>query len=293
MAWNKPSEEKKAVLEKKGGRWDVRLLIGVACLVVVGAVGVWRVWPTSDREAVFSKTPHRGGRIKEVKPAAANRGEAPRSREDVKPTAVEAQATNLTDRAKMLWRGKPVKSWNVMTNGVRVEQLIVTTDGSRYKMIRELDVLPTGTDQLLAMVLSDRNGGGAPMPGGSSKQLDKQFLESLKKPIVINPDDSEAVRNVKEAVAAAREEMAELLKSGRSFSEVLAETKQVNKENFETRTKAMAEYNEILKSGNTEAAEQYLFKVNLALQQMGIDEIPESGNDHSDKIEEILKEKQK
>lgn len=293
MAWNRSSNDGRArspSAPRRAGtaRPIVRGAIAGVIVVLGAAVAAWWLWPTGD-SAGETAVPQARQRIKEV--ASAQRGEAPRP-QDEKPAA-EAQPTNLTDRAKMLWRGKPVKTWNVVTNGVRVEQLIVTADGLRYKMIRELDVLPTGTDQLLAMALSDRNGGGAPMPGGDSKQLDKQFLESLKKPIVINPDDSEAVRNVKEAVAAAREEMAELLKSGRSFSEVLAEAKQVNKENHETRTKAMAEYNEILRSGDKEAAEQYLFKVNLALQQMGIEEIPASGIDNLDKIEKIIKERQK
>ena len=141
------------------------------------------------------------------------------------------------------------------------------------------------TDQVFAMVVGEDDDAppGAPTPAlGGGTALDREFRASLERPIVINEDDPETLKVLKERISAAREEMAEMLDGGMSFADVITEARQIRAENYETRTKAINEYREILKSGDREGASEYIFKVNLALQQMGIKEIPEEEGEHEE-----------
>lgn len=187
--------------------------------------------------------------------------------------------TNITDRARMIWRGRKARAWDVATNGVNITEMIVTDDdGRRHRIERKVPgVIPSMTDQLLLMSLSDIRGDGAPMPSlGESSDAD--FLESLKTPIVINEGDSDEVRKIKETLIAARQEMKELMDKGWTFKKVLSEHVEQAKANTQLRIEALRTYKEVSKEYDPKTAQEFLEKTNTMLREQGIEEIKPSQN---------------
>lgn len=129
-------------------------------------------------------------------------------------------------------------------------------------------VFDNASDQVIAMAVQDATHGMAPIPMG--KDSEKEFLESLKKEIVILDTDDEQTRALKEAVKATREEIKRLVDSGMSFNQVMQEHQKLANENAKIRNEATLELRKILESGDIEGAQKYKRKMNLAFEQMGI-----------------------
>ena len=106
-----------------------------------------------------------------------------------------------------------------------------------------------------------------------SGNLDKEFLESLKDPIVINPDDPEEIKERKRIVAETRKQIDALMRQGISFRAILAEHEKVFNENAEIRAEARAELQKICDEGDKKGVEDYLKTINAAFQEMGIEEL--------------------
>lgn len=286
MGWNgsgNKSAEKVTPARKPPAKAPRSLVRGIVAgaLVVLASVIVLLFMFSGPKS---SKRTSKGNKVKqtaaprEVKPSLPTQkivDEAP------KPSTDDTTSTsNVTDREQMLWHGQKAVSWETKTNKFKIVETVVTADGKRHRLLSDPPgISEFGTDQLIAMALQSADGRSAPMPGLSGKSLDAQFKESLKTPIVINEDDSPQLKKIKQDVIAAREDMAAMIADGRSVAEVLQESVKVNKENADTRNSCLKEYREILKSGDIDSAKKYLLKINIALQQMGIKEIPESGRD--------------
>lgn len=213
---------------------------------------------------------------KTAQPAAEEAGK-PAEQAAAKPAAPaekppqEANA-RVTDREKMLWKGKRAVRWDVQTNGVEIAETIVTDDGRRHIVSREVPgVIPTVTDQLLLMALSDTTGDGPPMP--YIEATDETFRESLEIPIVLEETDTPKIREVKETLIAARAEMKELLDSGWTFRQVLDERAEQAREETEIRIKTLRAYREMVANGKPEEAERLLQDVNATLREQGRREI--------------------
>lgn len=126
----------------------------------------------------------------------------------------------------------------------------------------------TASDQVIAMALQADEHGMAPMP--LSKDLEKEFLESLKREIVILDTDDEQTKALKEEVMATRTEIKKLLDQGQSFNQIMQEHQKLANENAKIRDDATVELKKILDSGDVEGAKAYKRKINIALGQMGI-----------------------
>ena len=133
-------------------------------------------------------------------------------------------------------------------------------------------VLPTPSDELIAMIMSsDGTHELPPMPFGP--EMERDFIESLHKPIFINDEDSEEVRRVKETVLAVREQLLELVESGRTVESVLREHQMLVNQNMEIRRDVIQSLQTMLANGNREDAESYLDAVNETLRGAGIPEV--------------------
>jgi len=161
---------------------------------------------------------------------------------------------------------------SIHTNNLgKVVEKWIGPDGKKHMSVRyaRKPVFDNASDDQLAMAVS---GGGtqaiAPIPMTATSE--QEFLESLKKPIVINDDDPENVKRIKEAVKEAREAMKQLMDGGMSYREALAEHQKLVNENVETRNQCMAELKQLVDAGDREGAEHYLKTMNVALEQMGI-----------------------
>lgn len=149
-----------------------------------------------------------------------------------------------------------------------------TADGKTHKTYRasKPPIFKHQTDQLLAMALcGDDRRGIPPIPVG--RNLDKEFLNSLKTPIVIDPEDSPAVVAQKERVIEARKQVDELMREGIGFSQILLDHQQLLSDNKQLRDKMIREIKKINEEGDPESTQRALDTVNASLRAMGISEI--------------------
>ncbi len=237
-----------------------------AVLAVAG--GTW--WWLAAREDARPSEPKAANVVKDVKDIKDVKDvravKAPTNAPTVKP-----QAPDPAEPAPPMHMGRRIVGISATTNadGTVVER-IRTDDGKLHSKVYSVaePVLTTRTDQLLAMAV-DGNGDGPPMPA-VTKDDEKRFLESLKRPIEILDTDTPDVRALKEKVMQAREDMVTLLSQGRGFAEVLAEHGKMQAENAAVRRDVAKELRSIMESGDTAGALEYRKRMNVALEQMGI-----------------------
>lgn len=202
MAWNRSGEEKKE--ENKSGQWNVRLLLGVASLVVLGAVGVW--WLSlDDGAAASSERPCRSGLIKEVKPSAAPKAEEP------PPVDPKARPTKVGEKVNgfvMLPNGRIHKmSGTVLTNSI--------VRGSYA-------IFDHASENVIAGILTIRPGMTVfGTPHYDSPGFTEDFLQSIKEPIIVRQDDPDDVKELKRAVNEAKADLKAAYDRGENIGEIL------------------------------------------------------------------------
>lgn len=137
-------------------------------------------------------------------------------------------------------------------------------------------VFDNSTDQVIAMVMtSSQNGASMPPLPGIGERDNKEFMKSLKKPIVINDDDPENIKAVKQLVQQTREEIVQLMEENpnMAFTDILQEHRKVHNENIDIKAQTTKELQKIIDEGDIEGAKKFRTTMNFALQQMGISEI--------------------
>ena len=259
----------------RGGTLKAAIL---AAAVLAAAGGAW-LWLAGARDA----GPYRAKPPAGAKSKVGDRPEARPSRpRDASPAAATnaplrtAIATNVPpsdagDPYGGKWRGQKIVSYSIKTNGWSTYEHIVTADGKKHGVIGSSvkPIFDNGSDQMLAMaVRASRDSETPPMP--LSPLLESDFLESLKKPIVIKEDDSDEVKQLKRDVTQAREDMMNMMSKGMTVQQALEEHFKIANENVGIRNKAVAELRSILESGDEEGAAKYMEAVNATLEKMGI-----------------------
>lgn len=238
----------------------------VAALVVIAAIsaGVWW-WMTSRPETTPSKpaAPRSAKSPKDKKPSAAKTN---------KVAAATAAKTNVAEVAKAEKPKERHDTVSIHTNNMgKVVEKWIGSDGQLHMSVRyaRKPVFDNASDDQLAMAVGGDGMREIP-PIPMTATSEKEFLESLKKPIVIEETDSEDVKRLKQAVSEAREQMKQMIDNGMSYREALAEHQRLVNENVETRNKCMAELKQLVDAGDKAGAESYLKTMNVALAQMGI-----------------------
>ena len=249
-------------------------ILAAVVLVAIGG-GVW--WWCGGRGATALPA-EKPKAEKPAKPKTARPESAPKTETATNAVApVKAPETNDTvvatnDPYGGEWHGQKIVSYTVKTNGWSTYERIVTADGKKHGVVGSTvkPIFDNGSDQLLAMAVrsASQETGMPPMP--LSPLVESDFLESLKKPIVINDDDSEEVKQLKRDVAQAREDMMDMVKNGMTVQQALEEHFKMSNENVDIRNKAVDELRALVDSGDMEAAATYIETVNATLEKMGI-----------------------
>lgn len=194
-------------------------------------------------------------------------------------------ATNSVEQ----WLGHAVVKRTVETNQQIIVETIFTDDGKRHLWYHEphQNILPSAADQLLAMMTSDDTGTGAP-PLPDMPNFEEEFVKALGTEIVIEPDDSPKVKEIKERVIAARQELNDLMSQGIPAQDVIKEYKRVQEDNATVRLEAVERVQALLAAGDAEEAQRLCDEYNNVLRKAGIMEI-----ELPQKRERIRKEIQK
>lgn len=268
MAWNGSGERKSGggsrVSARPAGKRPCSMSGGtvvrgaIAALVVVAGAGLAWWWVST------SGRPEQGqgkADVKERRPKTAKSVKI--ERPVALPAPVKEQEPPEDPATKV------VATLSCVTNADgQVIEKFRTADGKTHKVIRNSrpPLFKHVTDDLLSMVLVE-HGSVPPLPIAGN--MDREFWESLKDPIVVNADDDEPVAEKKRAVAKLRLEVDELMKQGIGFSDILREHVRIFNKNEALRADAIAELRQIRDEGDTEGTKMYLDKVNEYLQSQG------------------------
>ena len=265
MAWNKPSPENQRPIKKIAAKAPSakRGIIAGAVVVVLSLAGLWFFFSGSggltertNRQRVPSRD---GGTDRPRKPTSAT------SVKDV------TQASRSGDGERIPAAG----AGNVDSEKMKAAQA-GAADAGKDEKPKSKPVFEHSTDQLIAMAMTSAQGGASmpPLPGIGARD-NAEFVKSLKKPIVINDDDSENVKAVKQLVQQTREEIVQLMEENpnMSFSDILQEHRKIHNENVDIKAQTTRELQKIIDEGDIEGAKKFRTTMNFALQQMGISEI--------------------
>lgn len=156
------------------------------------------------------------------------------------------------------------------TNQWIAVDICIMPNGVRRKVRRNVSkqLFSSVTDQVLLQAIS--TGGdevGPPIP--FSEDMEEDFIESLKKPIVINEDDTPEQRELKEQVIAAREAVIDHINNGRSFFDAVNEHIAAQASNQSARETVMDAVEELKANGESDLIEKYLEESNKILENMG------------------------
>lgn len=235
-------------------------------VVVIGAAGAFFFLSRSEAPKPTAKEVEKPTAIQEVKPTIAKPA--------VEPVTTNAAGLKIDPRYPYT-DGREVLS-STTNNFDQIIDICKMPNGRTRKVIRNArpQVFHNASDQVIAMALSGSPDSELP-PIPLSHDMERDFVESLKTPIVINPDDSDAIKQAKQNVIEAREYIDAEMRKGRGFYDIMTEHIAMRKGNAELRAEAMKTALELKKSGDTEGLYKYLDKVNGLLRENGIGEIQE------------------
>lgn len=255
-----------------GGRTGVRPSRGMVrgllarLVVVVGAVAAWWWFKPDAAERV---PPAKPGKAKPVAIPAPPRVKALMAKTNGAESASNANASASTATTET-WLGTPVVRHDVVTNGTLIVETFYTSDGKKHKYYHDEreKALPSGADQILAMMTANNGYGAPPLPSVSDFESD--FGDALKNEIVIKESDTKEVREIKERVIAARKELLELTAEGHSANDVLREWQAMQEDNATVRLEAVSKVRELLAEGDREGAKELCNQYNAVLERAGI-----------------------
>lgn len=271
MAWNRPTTgDAQSRKIKPKSHWIKCYWVG-ATLVIGVTMGALFLLNDSGKDSVSDEESPR-----EARPAMISVTNHVVSEErvgDVRGTT--ARQDKMAEDG--LWLGKKITSRTAVTNAAngRIIETIITEDGGKHTYIRERDeetFIAGTTDQVLAIAATLKPGEDMP-PIPLDGDLERDFEECLKSPIVIKETDTPAVKAQKELLMSMRERISELRKKGYTVRELLQEHVDLINDNAEIHNSARKELRGIIRSGKLEDARTFLNAVNEELRKMGADEL--------------------
>ena len=215
MSWNRPSDAKPAVTNKTPS-WTKGALGGL--IVVVAAIVAGIVIFSGGEVGKEDARKDRNRMIKESTPAPAPKVESAK-KEAPKPKELPPQRV-----------GEVRNGYRLLPNG-RMHRVVgvVTCEVARVSLADK--VFDEPTDQNIASLMLVQPGDSFL---GSSEDyyegFNKDFLESLKTPIIITQEDSDEVRELKQAVIDARKELKERLDAGEDLTKVMRDSREQMRE---------------------------------------------------------------
>ncbi len=251
--------------ELRNSAWNRRGTVWLAVAATVILIAALAVWLTVDRKpaakhpatvTAVAKKPVKGRPVQ-----TANQTIKPV--QDIPQPAAETPSEDVRQTAEDL-RDPPHQP--------TVEALTVQTEGVKPKQPPRPKPFNSATEGLLSMAMSVPPGSSIP-PLPISPNLDADFAKSLTNEIVIYADDDERTATTKENVAVAKNQLRELVKEGRSVSEVLKEYQDKTNERAAMRREAQRELAALYNNGSPEEAQAYLEKVNKAFEELGVEPI--------------------
>lgn len=256
--------------------WLKGAIAGLMVIVIAGIT--WILLPHGAVPEVKEVEPTRKVTKKNL-PGHSGSTEKPNvwTKKALKEVPVESvrQVTNEWDSLQYPGE-KLVSSVTNRSTGYIIE-VSMTKDGKRTRHVKEPpSIWETSVDGLISSVLQVKEGQELPPMPMMGKEMDSQFLESLKTPIVVRPEDADDVKAIKQIVNSAREEIKARMDAGEHFSDILTDHRNLHNENGRIRSAALKELREIQRTGTQDDVDNFVNAMNQQLERIGISPLPSS-----------------
>ena len=261
MAWNQTTSTPKKAPTRQGLSSFVK---GILALIVVCTLGglVW--WFVSSSPVEKEKKARTGGEIAEVKPAQVKPKEVPVEVAEVKPIDPNARPTKVGETLNgyiKLPSGRLHRVKGVITNSVSATQF-----KGRY------EIFDYHCENEIACLLTMRPGEGLVGTPRYNGRFKKEFLESLKTPIVVSAEDSPEDQELKRNVIQAKIELKEALDRGEDIEQIMLDTRKEYQDLARYKMELQELINEYKKDEGVtdEDVEDFVQAANKKLEEKGI-----------------------
>ncbi len=261
----------RAEVRPSGTGWLAKIVASVLAVAFV-SLAAWWLWPKGaepqpeDPAVKALKAPKAPKSVKEAKPAKPARDRNAEPRQERKAKRPERRpAASPAEGPKVI---------SVVTNDAG---FILTTveENGRTNLLTDTVVKPVFRNPMHQLIAAAIGGAYesemAPLPLGPGD--DAALRAALKVEIPDLPDDTEAVRRLKEAVRATRKDMEALLDGGHTVEEILTQHRELWNENVKIRREMKEECRRLMAEGDGAAAAEYLERINRSFRDMGIPEM--------------------
>lgn len=259
--WNQPSAKDAKSCANRGKRPFVHGVL--AALTVVAGVGIsMLVLRNPGKSAAPAVAPSKPGLIREGKPAAPAKVERKEA----------AQKEPIDPNARPTKVGEVVNGYVMLPSGRIHRRLGVVTNSAANRPKGAYHIFESPTDNEIACYLTLKPGEtliGTPRYDGRFK---RQFIESLKTPIVVTAEDTPEQAKLKREVVQAREELKAALDRGEDIEQIMLDTRQELQDLMRYKMEIKTMFNEArLKACETEQdVDDLLSACNKMLESKGI-----------------------
>ena len=279
--WNKPSgEDATARLKRHIGSAWMRTCI-VAAIVVCGVgIALWRQSHSSPSEKPVQKPVHNKKHIDSPKLNQSPRTAAPKKG---KPELAIDERRTVNGKIIKVPKnpfGTPIPKdleykplWEYTPEDYARVDPGYAERHERFLKAQAANPWKTPADRSLAMLVFAKNGNMGLLIPFDARFKDK-FIDSLNTPIVIDPEDSDELKQQKEDMIAVRQYLKEQMDEGKDIVAILNEEYQANKRHHELRENLLKELREFEKTATSvEEVQEYVKAANAMLEREGAGKI--------------------
>ena len=257
--WNRPGNGTNTVrsASRIPAKW---IAVAVALLLSIG-VAVWIFFfQTSENRSDLNSEVRKPGLIAEAAPAPAPKAKEPEPPKPIDPNARPTKVGEVVNGYVLLPSGRMHKRTGVVTNSAAMRpkgKYAIFTRSCNNEIAAYLTINPG--DALV----------GTPRYNG---RFVKDFLESIKEPIVITQDDTPEQAELKRAVIAARIDLKDAYDRGEDIEQIMLNTRAEIQGLMRYKNDLAQEFNKLRKEeGVTDQDVEILFDAcNKMLESKGI-----------------------
>ena len=234
-------------------------------IVVIAAVGAWYFLTQKQEAAQPESKPKKTAKIAEVTPAPA----APKPVEE----KVE-EPPKIDPNARPTKVGETVNGYIKLPSGRIHRVLGVVTNSATASIKGKYEIFDHACENEIAGFLSMEPGQGLVGTPRYNGRFKRDFLESLKHPIIVSKDDSPEDAALKRNVIQAKIELKEALDRGEDIEQIMLDTRREMQDLARYKQELKQQMHEMVKSSGgemtTEEMQDLLDAANKMLDAKGI-----------------------
>lgn len=273
MAWNQPSDDKKDLVQERQGaeRWRIKVaILAIVAIFFAALVFFAAKWGTGSGEQGTKKDVVRTKRVMETKPQITLA--APAEAKVKPPIEKKVEPAKIDPNARPTKVGEVVNGYVLLPSGRLHKRQGVITNSVASRVKGAYHIFNHASDNEIACYLSLKPGDALIGPARYTGRFKERFLDSLKTPIIVMPDDTPAQAQLKRDVIAARLELKAALDRGEDIEQIMLDTRQELQDLARYKMELRKQFNELRRAeGATEKdVENLLVACNKMLESKGI-----------------------